>query len=257
MRIYLDIVVLLNFLVDYLLLLGTNRLSGFPSDWKRLLLASAFGGCYGGACLLPGFRFLGNTLWRLVSLGGMAGLAFGWNRSMLRRCGVFVILSMALGGIAMSMNRLSVPGLILCAAGIWLLCRVAFGERIGGREYIPLIISHNGRQVSLTALRDSGNTLRDPVSGEDVLVISGDAAEKLTGLTREQLAAPLETISCRPFPGLRLIPYCAVGNSSGMMLAMRFSDVRLGTRQQSALVAFASEGLGKGSSVQALTGGTL
>ena len=30
MAVYLDLVVLLNYLVDFLLLLGTNRLSGFP-----------------------------------------------------------------------------------------------------------------------------------------------------------------------------------------------------------------------------------
>ena len=257
MRIYLDLVILLNFLVDYLLLLGTNRLSGFSSDWKRLLAAAAIGGIYGGVCLLPGFRFLGNTLWRIVSLVGMAGLAFGWNRSMLRRCGVFVILAMALGGFAMHIDRIRFPGLILCAAGIWVLCRLAFGERIGGKEYIPLTITWQDRRVELVALRDSGNSLRDPVTGEQVLVISADAAQKLTGLAPEQLQNPLETLSRRPLPGLRLIPYHAVGNAGGMMLAMRFENVRLGNERQSAIVAFAAEGLGGEGMVQALAGGTI
>lgn len=255
--VYLDLVILLNFLVDFLLLLGTNRLAGFPLGGKRAAAASALGGLYSGACMMPGFRFLGNTLWRLVSLGLMALIAFGWNRSALKRGGVFVLLSMALGGIAMSFGKSDFLALVLAAAGVWLLCRVAFGGSVGGREYIPIAITYGENSVCLTALRDSGNTLRDPISGEQVLIISADAARKLTGLSEKQIASPLETLSQRPIPGLRLIPYRAVGQAGGMLLAMRFEHVKIGTREQSVIVAFAPEGLGRGEVYQALTGGAL
>lgn len=255
MRVYLDLVMILNFLVDLLLLLGTNRLSGFPSELKRLLPAALLGAVYSGACLLPGFRFLGNTLWRLVSLGLMAVLAFGWNRSALKRCGVFTLLSMALGGIAAGLGQGSFSVLLLAGAGVWLLSRVAFGGSVGGKEYVPVELSHGGHSIRLIALRDTGNTLRDPISGEQVLIIGSDAAQQLTGLTREQLQAPLETLALRPIPGLRLIPYHAVGNAGGMMLAMRFQDVRIGHKRQNQLVAFACDGLGRGEVYQALTGG--
>lgn len=254
MEVYLDLVVILNFLVDFLLLLGTNRLAGFPLEGKRTALAAALGGLYSGACMLPGFRFLGSLLWRIVSLTLMALLAFGWNRSALKRCGVFVLLSMALGGIALSFGRANFPALILAAAGMWLLCRVAFGDTVGGRDYVPIEITNAGTKVSLIALRDSGNTLRDPISGEQVLVIDSQTAEKLTGLSRNQLRKPLETMAARPVSGLRLIPYRAVGQGTGMLLGMRFDNVKIGQCVQSTVVAFAPEGLG-GSMYQALTGG--
>ena len=77
MAVYLDLVMLLNFLVDYLLLLGTNRLSGSPMTPGRCALAAVLGSVYAGACLLPGFRFLGNSCggasawgsWQLLPLG--------------------------------------------------------------------------------------------------------------------------------------------------------------------------------------------
>lgn len=253
----MDLVVILNFLVDFLLLLGTNRLSGFPLGAKRTALAAALGGAYSGACMLPGFRFLGNTLWRVVSLGLMAVIAFGCNRSALKRGGVFLLLSMALGGIAVSVGRGDFLTLVLAAGGVWLLCRVAFGETVGGREYVPVEITYGETTVNITALRDSGNTLRDPISGEQVLVISGDVAEKLTGLTEKQLRSPLETLAQRPVSGLRLIPFRAVGQAGGMLLAMRFENVKAGGRKQSAIVAFAPEGLGEGEMYQALAGGAL
>ena len=40
MEVYLDLVVILNFLVDFLLLLGTNRLSGFPLAAGRCAAAA-------------------------------------------------------------------------------------------------------------------------------------------------------------------------------------------------------------------------
>ena len=254
-EVYLDLVVILNFLVDFLLLLGTNRLSGFPVETKRLLPAAALGAIYSGACLMPGFRFLGNVLWRLVSLAGIAVIAFGWNRSALKRCGIFVILTMALGGIAISIGKANFPALVLAAGGTWLLCRMAFGGSVGGREYVPITLTYGDHSESLIALRDSGNTLRDPITGEQVLVIAGDVATRLTGLTESQLRTPLETLALRPVPGLRLIPFHAVGQSGGMLLAMRFENVKIGPRMQSAVVAFASEGLGRGEVYQALTGG--
>ena len=94
MAVYLDLVMLLNFLVDYLLLLGTNRLSGSPMTPGRCALAAVLGSVYAGACLLPGFRFLGNFLWRCVSLGLMAVLAFGWSREAGKKGGPFLLLSL-------------------------------------------------------------------------------------------------------------------------------------------------------------------
>lgn len=257
MEVYLDLLMLLNFLVDHLLLMGTNRLSGFPSSGKRTAVAAGLGAMYSGSCLLPEFRFLGSLLWRLVCLGLMAGIAFGWNASTLRRGSVFALLSLALGGLAMSMNRTDIPGLIFCALVIWLLCSFALGNRTDQRDYVPLEIRYGKNKVQLLALRDTGNCLRDPVTGQQVLVISAKAATSLTELTELQLQNPMQTLLQHPLPGLRLIPFRTVGQPGGMLLAMRFEDVKIGHRKQSAIVAFDTGGLGKGEVHQALTGGVI
>ena len=256
MEVYLDLVMGLNFLVDFLLLLGTNRLSGFPSGIRRCAAAALLGAVYSGCCLLPGFRFLGNVLWRCVSLGIMGAMAFGCNAGAVKRCAVFVLLSMSMGGIALSFGRADGCSLVLCALVCLGLCVLSFGGKVGGREYIPLKITSEGHTVSLLALKDTGNTLHDPVTGEPVLILSPEAAGKLTGLSPEQLRHPMETLLMHPVKGLRLIPYHAVGNAGGFLLAKRFADVTIGDRKQSALVAFAAEGLGQGEIYQALTGGS-
>ena len=246
---------LLNFLVDFLLLLGTNRLSGFPTQRWRCAGSALLGSVYSGACLLPGFRFLGNFLWRCVSLGLMGLMAFGCNASALKRGGIFLLLTMAMGGIALSVGRGDLVSLVLCAGLCLLLSILSFGGQVGGREYIPLKIDYNGRSESLIALKDTGNALKDPITGEQVLVVSAEVAGRLTGLTKQQLQHPMETLLVRPIPGMRLIPYRSVGNPGGFLLAKRFDEVVIGNRRQSAVVAFAADGLGTGEIYQALTGG--
>ena len=257
MSVYLDLVILLNFLVDFLLFLGVNRLSGFPPGWKKAALAAGLGSLYSAVCLLPGFHFLMNTLWRLIFLTAMSILAFGWNKSTLKRGGLFVLLTLALGGAALGFGEGNFFLLILTAGGIVLLCRIGFGGQVGHREYVNLRICHGQRQVELIALRDSGNTLSDPITGEQVLVVGADVAQKLLDLTPAQLQKPLDTMAQRPIPGLRLIPYRAVGQDRGMLLALRFPQVYVGSRKIGALVAFAPEAVGEGDCYQALTGGAL
>ena len=247
---------MLNAVVDFMLLMGTNALAGFPSDWKRNLPAAALGGLYGGICLLPEFRFLGGILWRMVFLGLIGFTAFGWNRGSLKRTGIFLLLSMAMGGIAMGMGKGGIASLICSGGAIWLLCKVAFGDMVGGKSYVPVTIRYGSREVRVLALRDTGNSLTDPVTGERVLVLGTTAAMNLTGLTRQQLLSPLETMAKGVLPGLRLIPYRAVGNANGMMLAVKMDRVWVGNREIGNLVAFAPQILGAGE-FQALAGGVL
>lgn len=256
MVLYLDILMLLNFIVDFLLLVGTNRLSGFPPGIRRCIPAAWMGAIYSGMCFVRGFSFLRHWQWRLISFLLLGAMAFGVNRSAVRRTAVFGILSMALGGIALQFARGYVFPLILCSLVLWCLCRVGFGSGVGQETYQPVTLRYRGRVVNVTALLDTGNQLRDPITGERVLVLSADAAYRLTGLTLEELKKPLETMARHPIPGLRLIPYRAVG-SDGMLLALRIPEVTIGKRTQSAVVAFAPEGFRRADMVQALTGGVL
>ena len=254
LRVYLDLAVLLNAVVDFLLLMGANTLAGFPAEYKRTGTAAALGGIYGGLCLLPEFGFLGKIFWRCVFLVLMGLTAFGWNRGSLKRTGIFLLLSMAMGGVALLINSDRAAVLALSAVLVWLLCQISFGGSVGGKEYIPVKIRYQKREIQVLALRDTGNSLKDPVTGQGVLILGTEAAMKLTGLTRQQLASPLETMAKEILPGLRLIPYTAVGRG-GMLLAMGFEEVTIGQKKGRALVAFDSGGLGTEQMYQALTGG--
>lgn len=252
--VYLDLVILLNFMVDGLLLMGANRLTGHPPGWKRCALAGILGGIYAGVCMLPGFRFLGNTLWRLVSLAAMAGIAFGFHLSALRRGTIFVLLSMALGGMAIGLGQGDFKSLVLSAGGVMLLCVLGIRSPLGIDRYQPVELCWQGKTIKRTALVDTGNTLRDPITGQSVLVVDADTGVSL-GISREIICDPITAMAQGNLQGARLVPYRAVGKSGGMLLMMRLEEVRLGGRTVSPMVAFAPERIGQFEGYQALAGG--
>lgn len=255
MKIYLDMVILLNFLVDFLLLMGTNRLAGFAPGIKKAACAAAVGSIYAAGCVLPGFSFLGNYFWRLLSLALMSVIAFGWSVGGMRRGILFVFLSMALGGIALGLGNGGFWAIAMGALAVALLCLVGFTGRPGQQKYVPVSIIHGDRKVHLTALLDTGNTLRDPISGTPVLVVDAPAAEKILGLTEQELLHPVETLSARKNSGLRLIPYHAVGKSCGFMLGLRVDELEINGKNEAMIVAFAPQKIGQGKPYQALAGG--
>lgn len=255
MAVYVDLLILLNFAVDFLLLLGTNRLSGHPPGVGRAALSAVIGGLYAGACVLPGFAFLGSILWRIVSLAIMSVVAFGTSRSGLRRGILFLFLSMALGGLALCLGRGGFLPLVLSAGGVCLLSFAGFQGKAGQR-YVPVTIRHRGQSVSVTALVDTGNTLRDPVSGCPVLVTEGMVAEKMRLLSLGEMDDPLKTMASGKLPGLRLIPYTAVGQKAGFLLGLRTDSVCINGKQMDYVVAFTPQCLGNGQ-YQALAGGVL
>lgn len=253
---YLDLYMLLNFAVDYLLLQATARLAGVRPRRGRLLTGAVLGAAYSGGCFLPGFAFLAALHWRAVFLALLGILAFGWRKSTWRQTGVFLVLSLALGGMAELLGTAGPGRLLLCAGLLWLSCTLLLGSAAASRCLVPLDITRDGKTLHLTALQDTGNTLRDPVTGEQVLIIGEADCQKLTGLTRQQLEKPLDTLEQAPLGGLRLIPYRDVGRQSGLLLGMRMQNILLGGRRRPSIVAFAPSSVG-GTDYQALAGGTV
>ena len=167
----------------------------------RLLAASALGAGYAALCLKPGFAFLGELHWRLVSLGLMSFLAYG-PEVKLGCC--FTVLDLALGGAVMAADRGGLWQLPLYAAGVYLLGKFAFGTP--GKRLLPVQISGSGKTLRITALLDTGNQLRDPITGEAVLVIGGPAAYRPgCGAAEKTLAdhdlAPVSRAAADPLSG--------------------------------------------------------
>lgn len=239
------LIILLNFTVNYLLILATSGLCCLSVPMPKLLLAAAFGALHAALCLVPGFAFFQSTLMHILTIPIMGLLAFG--RKQMTAIGSLTVLYLAVDTILADNGAKET----LAGFSMLILLFLLLRKR---KATVPVHLTYENRNLTLTALRDTGNRLRDPVTGAPVLVIGPKAAEELTGLTQKQLKDPVQAIG--KLPGLRLIPYEAVG-SSGFLLALRLRQVRIGTWQGSHVVAFAPEGLEAKMGFEALIGGTV
>lgn len=243
------IVMMLAFLVYDLLLLGVNKLCGHPPNGWRAAIAAALGAIHAGMCLLPGLKFLGAPLWRLIFLALMAMIAYGMHIRGLGRGLVFAMLVGAMDAITNGGGW----AVILAAVLVYFLSM--FSKRHGRSAYQTVRITCGDRTVSVVALRDNGNTLRDPISGLPVVILDLDAAEKLLGLTSQQLRRPVQTVLEQSSARLRLIPYTAIGSPTGFLLGCRPDRVFIGDREEDVILAFAPQRIGQPNTFQALTGG--
>ena len=275
--IYVDTLFLLNALVDYLLLLGAARLAGERLRRLRFALGAALGGGYAAAIFLPGLGFLQALPCRLAVLALMSVAAYGGSRRLLRQSLLFLALSCALGGGVLAVSLLGGRGMslsggvvysamdiktvLLSAAGCWggvtLVFRGLARHTASAGELTAVRLTLGGRSVELTALRDTGNTLTDPVSGVPVLVAEGVRLLSLLPpgtLEPRELADPvacLEKLRDGPLAGrARLLPYRAVGVERGLLLALRPDGLWVNGERRDMLAALSptpvSDGGGNG-----------
>jgi len=238
MEMYLAVAVL-RFLVSWLVLVLLGGGLG------RCALAAGLGAVQAAACMTQELAVLGRPVFLGLTLWLMGLIAYGPGVSALGKTACFAALTLILGGISRGDRGI--------ALGAGLGAVLVLLSRSG--KSVEVELRHGTRRVLLTALRDTGNTLRDPVTGQSVLVADALCARTLLGLTAEQLRHPAETVASGAFPGLRLIPYRTVGRESGLLAALRLEDVRIGRKRGSCLVAFAPEGLGENGNYRALAGG--
>lgn len=251
---YTVFIMALDFAVQVLLLRGAADKGGVSPPLPRILTAAGAGALFTGACLHPQLRFLGRDMLRALCLIGVAGIAFGVGRSALRPSMAFLFFHLLVSSLAAGLTGGRVwLGMIVLSVGCIVYLLLLHEEEKA--KFLPICIRHNGKTVSLTALLDTGNLLRDPVSGESVLIVSAQVGKQLLGLTAQQLADPIATMTAQPTCGLRLIPYRTVGQGSGMLLAKRFACVRVGEQSGARIVAFSPHPIGAEQSFQALAGG--
>ena len=228
--IYVDTLFLLNTMVDYLLLLASARLAGEPLARLRFALGAVLGGLYAVAIFLPGMGFLARPLCRGAAAVLMVLLAFWRSRRLLR-------------------SGMDLKIVLLSAAGCYGLLTLVFRGigRHGGPsgELTRVRLTLGERQVELTGLVDTGNTLTDPATGRPVLVAEADSLEELLppGLRPgpaelRDPAGVLERLEDGPWRlRFRLLPYRAVGVERGLLLALRMDRVQVGEEDRGPMLA--------------------
>lgn len=221
MVIYVDILLALNWWIDYLLLLAVRRASGDGGKPWRLAVGALVGALTCLTLFLPPLSLWLTLLIRLLSAVLMVTVAFqplSW-RFWCRRIALLFAFSVGLSGLCGALYFFaapqgfyvfngvvyySVPPLLLVALTVVCYGLQWLGERFlrrrAPKEHLLRVrLSFGGKRVEFPCLYDSGNHLAEPFSGYPVLVVERAVAEALRPIPSvEEMAAG---------EGWRLIPY--------------------------------------------------
>lgn len=275
MTVWGEAVFLLNAVLDYGLLAGAVRLRGGALT-RRLFFAALLGGAFALVSLYP-LPLIHGVAGRFFGLLLMTACAYGISLEALRRGVLFLLLSLSLCGIQAVLSELFSWGTVVYQGGVLLMvswrslvasaallygvCTALSGVAQGRRRiYLRTQVTAGGRTMSFRALSDTGNFLRDPLTGKPVVLADSVVAASLLGLEREALRHPAETLPklASRWPELqpRLIPYSTVGTGRGLLLGIRCQELLVGKqRRHGGILAFSPEEVSEDGSYHGLAGG--
>ncbi len=190
--VYVDLYFMVNVSMDLLCLMITARLLHRRISRLRAIAAASVGGVYAVVSLLLGFSGVPGLLFDVTAAYVLCLTAFAGRQKglsvALRCCPVLFLTSMLVGGIMTALysllNRLQLPLESLQGDGlsVWLFVLLAVVSGLAtvrGGSFLGL--SHRtervevravvfGKPVTLCAMVDTGNLLRDPISNRRVIV---------------------------------------------------------------------------------------
>ena len=275
---YADILFIVNFFINYILLISAARLTAAAIKRPRVAAAALIGAGYAVLVLFPSLLFLTNAVVKLSVGVLMALTAFGHQRRILRLTVVFFAVSAAFAGVIFAISLLGGGGLggiftpvgvktlMLSFAVTYLLITAVF-KRVAkiNAGTVSLNLRRGERVLSVKALVDTGNSLRDPFTGSPVIVagvtelralFSGETADMLSEIKNKDAIKVLEELSGKADgQQFRLLPYNAVGTPAGVLLAFRPDEVRVnGVVKKNILVALSPNDISDTGTYSALIG---
>lgn len=251
--IYVDSLFLLNLLTDYLICLTAAGICGLTLKRGRYLLAALLGAAYAVAAAVPNLAVLSSPPGKLAAGLLMSAAAFAGEARFLRCTAVFFAAAALFGGAVWVLGEgLSLSGLLLCFLLCAALLRLLFLRRSESVQRMQIRLFFRDREAVFTALRDTGNGLRDPISGAPVLVASPQALRPVLGeltdlFLQTEPTGLLELLD--QFPELRghfrLLPYSSLGGS-GLLPVFRPEKLLInGKRAGELLVAVSGQAKGE------------
>lgn len=203
MSIYGDVVLVINFIMNSVILVLTAYAAGISYNWKRILLTAAIGGVYTLIGIFPAMAVLYSIPGKLLASALMIVLAFGYRslRVTLTLIGIFFIVSFILGGallgwlyfiqteapfyrvsnvLTLSWGNL-VIGSVIAIILIRLVIKKILARMYRKTTYYQTIIEYAGHCQEVIGMLDTGNGLYSLLGHKPVILLALQASLQLLG----------------------------------------------------------------------------
>lgn len=291
MTIYIDIVLIENLIMNYIILFTTAVVLKIKVNHIRLILASLLGTGYSIIAYMGIIKVYSSIILKIILSVLIIYIAFNPQniKKMCKDLLLFYLVSFVFGGAAFALIYIIKPQNILMKNGLFLGTYtlktvmlgaiVAFCIIIGAFAIIKNKISKkdmfceieiliNQKKIKTKAMIDTGNMLKEPITNvpvivvEHILLYSCMPKEILNNL-KEIMGGDFKNIPCdiqeKYISKLKLIPFSSLGKQNGMLIGIRPEYVKVITDEQekinkNVIIGIYEKSLTKKGEYQALIG---
>lgn len=258
MTIYVDVVLLENLCMNYIILFGTGYIIRLKIKHLRILLSSLIGAIYAILAYAGIFPMYANIFVKIVLSICMVYIAFYPKniKGMVKELIVFYLVSFALGGCAFALLYIVRPQDIFMKDGVYIgtypikiallggivgfiVTYIAFKvvkTRMTKNELIyDMVIKIKDKELTTKVMLDTGNMLKDPISNMPVVLVEKSILypilpKELLENSKNILGGDFkenEDINNEYRTRLRIIPFTSVGKQNGMMLGIKVDEIKI------------------------------
>lgn len=263
--VYIDLLFLINFSMDFLCIYITAKILHRRKKAWRFLASAAFGGVYSVVSLFWGLEGFYGFLADIASCLVICAIAFagvGKITSYFLSSLLFVGVSMMTGGCMSALfnllNRINLPIDSINEDGIsiWVFALLAIiaacitllsGKLVSSKTSFhdcELKVQFNGNEHTYFALIDSGNLVRDPISGRAVIFLDKKASNEIFDeRIIDDFKSGIPPVN-QSYRTMRLIPINTVSGNSVLVallpdnLIIKTGEKRAKILSPDALIAF-------------------
>lgn len=250
MTIYLDVILLENLCMNYIILFATGLIHRVKIKAWRLFVASLIGGIYSILSFAPVLEIYTNFLFKVILSVVMVYISFHPQnvKQLFKELIIFYLVSFAFGGCAFALLYFIKPQDILARNGVltgtypikiallggivgFVIVNIAFkvvkGKLSKKDMFCNVSIFINGKEKQIKAFIDTGNLLKDPISGIPVIVVEvseleemipKEIVENLNEILQGKDTKVLTEIPEDYKLKFRIIPFSSLGKQNGLLL---------------------------------------
>ena len=291
MTIYIDVVLIENLLMNYIILFATGTVLKIKIKYIRILLASLVWAIYTIIAYILALKIYSNIFLKFVLSLIIIYIAFNPKsvKKLFKFTLIFYLTSFVFGGAAFALIYIVRPqeilrnnGLVLNSNSIKLIfisAIVAFiiitigfkvvKSKISARDmYCYIKIKLNDKEIEAKAMIDTGNFLKEPITNTPVVVVEHTL---LYDCIPKEILNNLENILGGDFSGisekireeyisrLKVIPFSSLGKQNGMLIGIKAEEFIIKSddeskRKENIIIGIYNKSLTKRGEYRALVG---
>lgn len=264
MTIYIDVVLIENLIMNFIILLATGLILKEKIKNVRLLLASLLGAIYSVVSYMSILEIYASIILKIILSIVMIYIAFNPQtiKKMWKDILLFYLTSFVFGGAAFALIYIVKPQDILMRNGLFLgtyplktiilgaiiafiIIMTAFTvvkSKITKKDmFCEVEIQLNGKKIETTAMIDTGNLLKEPITNTPVIVmehtllydcIPRDILNHLDELLGGDFNNIPEEVKEKYITKLKFIPFSSLGKQNGMLLGIKADGMKIKDREK-------------------------